>query len=638
MRYIGLRKMINGVIYFWNRVEEIRKTTKIEAWRHVPGDKNPADLPSRGCTAKQLVESRWWEGPKWLRDSEENWPKSIAIPDDDVINSEKKKVAICNWNQHKQVVDTSWITDLDVDFSQMIRVVAIMKRLVKNKKQSNKVTGKLTKQELSAAENWIIKMVQNEVFTINDPVLNNINLVQNNCGLLCVKTKIMRRNDIEAFKTPAILPNKHPIVEAIIEFYHRENAHAGVLTLMGLLREKFWILKSRVAVKKIVRKCFICRWLIAKPFVTEPTQLPLDRIRDAALFEVTGVDLTGHLFLEDGSKAWIVLYTCAVYRAIKLDLVTSLTTGAFVRSLRRFIASNGRPSIIYSDNGTNLKGTDNSLKDIDWDKIRETAGTKKIDWRFSPSKAPWWGGFWERLIGVVKNTLKRALGKTIFDYDEMRTILLEVASIVNSRPLTYQTEDATELQALTPSMFMNDLCEYGTPDLDSIDPKKLNDHQHKRLVMKKEIRERFRTEYLSQLIHRQWDKATRTIEVGELVLLANENQKRIFWPLARVVEIYPSTDGVVRVARVRTINGELQRPVKKIIPLEIRQGESVPIMGISEEQKKEIEMLDTPKDKPKASKRKKLRTECDDTAIIQADELKFSSRGRAIKPVQRLGF
>lgn len=188
-------------------------------------------------------------------------------------------------------------------------------------------------------------MVQLEAFTTNDPVLNNMEVMQDEHRILRVKAIILRRQDTDSFITPALLPKKHPIVRAIVENHHRENARANILTLMAILREKFWILKRRTVVRQVVRECFICRWFSAKPFVTEPAQLPLDRIRDAAIFEVTVVDLTGHVFLQDGSKAWIVLYTCAVYRAVKLDLVTALTTNAFTR---RFNATEGRPKIIYT--------------------------------------------------------------------------------------------------------------------------------------------------------------------------------------------------------------------------------------------------------------------------------------------------
>ena len=79
---------------------------------------------------------------------------------------------------------------------------------------------------------------------------------------------------------------------------------------------------------------------------------------DAAVFEVIGIDLAGPLHLKYGSKAWICLFTCAIYRAVHLELLSSLSTVCFLESFRRFIARKGRPSIMFTDNGTNFVGAE----------------------------------------------------------------------------------------------------------------------------------------------------------------------------------------------------------------------------------------------------------------------------------------
>ncbi|GFX25361.1 integrase catalytic domain-containing protein [Trichonephila clavipes] len=139
-----------------------------------------------------------------------------------------------------------------------------------------------------------------------------------------------------------------------------------------------------------------------KSLSSEPTPLPPDRVTDCAPFEIVGIDLAGSLFLKDGRKVWIPLFTCAVYRAIHLELVNSLTSDAFLLALRCFIARRGRSRTIYCDNGTNFRGAFNDQSKLNWSKIVEETRTPKILWKFIPPTAAWWGGWGERLVHTVK--------------------------------------------------------------------------------------------------------------------------------------------------------------------------------------------------------------------------------------------
>ncbi|XP_035226746.1 uncharacterized protein LOC118199063 [Stegodyphus dumicola] len=164
---------------------------------------------------------------------------------------------------------------------------------------------------------------------------------------------------------------------------------------------------------------------------SEPTPLPPDRVTDCAPFEIIGIDLAGPLFLKNGGKVWIALFTCAVYRAIHLELVNSLSTDAFLLALRRFVARRGRPRIIYSDNGTNFRGASNDLSKLNWTKVLKETGTERIFWKFIPPTAAWWGGWWERLVRTVKELLKRTLGKSVLSYEELCTIICDCETIIN---------------------------------------------------------------------------------------------------------------------------------------------------------------------------------------------------------------
>ncbi|GFV89548.1 integrase catalytic domain-containing protein [Trichonephila clavipes] len=127
-----------------------------------------------------------------------------------------------------------------------------------------------------------------------------------------------------------------------------------------------------------------------KSLSSGPSPLPPDRVTDCAIFEVVGIDLAGPLFLKTGEKVWITLFTCAVYRALHLELVNALSSDAFLLALRRFIARRGRPMIIYCDNGTNFRGAFNDLAKLDRHKISRETSTQKIVWKFIPPTAAWW--------------------------------------------------------------------------------------------------------------------------------------------------------------------------------------------------------------------------------------------------------
>ncbi|GBM26101.1 hypothetical protein AVEN_12857-1 [Araneus ventricosus] len=134
---------------------------------------------------------------------------------------------------------------------------------------------------------------------------------------------------------------------------------------------------------------------------TPTAPLPVDRLRVASVFEITGVYFAGPLYLKRNQKSWIVIYTCAVFRAIHLELTTSITE-SFLQSFRRYVARRGRPSIVYSDNGTNLVGVNNLIKRINWERVAKYSTVNKIDWKFIPPSVPWWSDFGENLIGMVK--------------------------------------------------------------------------------------------------------------------------------------------------------------------------------------------------------------------------------------------
>ncbi|XP_035223244.1 uncharacterized protein LOC118195995 [Stegodyphus dumicola] len=205
--------------------------------------------------------------------------------------------------------------------------------------------GELSAQEIENSEKMFMKIVQREAFNgkSTGDKLKTLNISLDDDGLIRLKTNIFRLEDDENFVNPIVLPSEHELVKQLIYERHMNLLHRGVQAVLADIRQRVWVLRGRKTIQRVITKCFRCRRYSSKKMETEPAPLPEDRVWDAFVFEVTGGDLAGPLHLKDGSKSWILLFTCAVYRAIHLELIQSLYTNAFLLGLRRFIARRGKP-------------------------------------------------------------------------------------------------------------------------------------------------------------------------------------------------------------------------------------------------------------------------------------------------------
>ncbi|XP_035218792.1 uncharacterized protein LOC118192023 [Stegodyphus dumicola] len=145
----------------------------------------------------------------------------------------------------------------------------------------------------------------------------------------------------------------------------------------------------------------------------------------------------------------------------------------------------------------------------------------------------------------------------------MLSLLCECEGIVNSRPLTYVSEDLDELKPITSAVVLQEIPEVGVPVLDHIDKLNLIRRLWYQQRLREEFRKRFRVQYLGNIMIKQINKKlSYKFKVGDIVLIENEDKKRTFWPLGRIVKLYPGKDNNVILVKVKTWNGEILRPLE----------------------------------------------------------------------------
>lgn len=578
-----------------HRVNEILKLTVKGDWAYCSTEENPSDLGSRGVTASQLKKDElWWRGPQWLTGQPDDWPMITEDFKTPESCEEEKKSTSTLLVETKQETGISAVVDVN-DYSKLQRLVSVsawVRRFVDNLKagleKKPRRTGKLSVNELKTAEIEWVKSVQSELKKQDNfkQLVSELGVVEDRGILRCVGRLVNSDLEFDA-RRPVILPRTHRLTRIVIEECHERVHHSGVRATLAELRSKYWVPRGRQVVKRILGECVTCKKLTGKPYSTPPTAaLPEFRVKEAPPFSRVGVDFAGPLYVKSKTgemeKVYIALFSCCVTRAVHLELVEDLSAAAFRRCLRRFTARNGTPALIVSDNAKTFQATEKALNQLfSHPEVRADLENMRVEWKFNLERAPWWGGFFERMVASVKDCLRKTLGNAKLSYEELLTVLVEVECTLNSRPLTYEYDEVDE-EVLTPSHLIYGRRIKALPD-EIVEPDDVvNETQCSSRFKYLSTRlshfwNRWRREYLASLreFHRcKLGNQNRTVEVGDVVVVYEEDRKRCEWKMGVVQSLVTGKDSVIRGAKVRVITkGKpivLSRPVQKLYPIEVR--------------------------------------------------------------------
>lgn len=323
-----------------------------------------------------------------------------------------------------------------------------------------------------------------------------------------------------------------------------------------------------------------------------PPPYPSERVCHITPFEVTGVDYTGPIILTKTVdkvpiKVYICLFTCATTRAVHLEVATDMSAETFIKLFRRFAARRACPRLMISDNATNfVAGAAYISKIFDQPEVQQMLNQRRCRWRYIPPKSPWHGGFYERMIGIVKRCLRKTLHRQRIDLEEFRTVVTEIENRVNNRPLTYVTDDLDNLEVLSPSHLLHGRRLEPVPPMNDkeiiedptyFEPEQLRrkfKHLNKVIERWEKI---WREDYLTSLREHFYGAGVpenhKSLRPGDIVIIDNDGP-RSQWPLGKIVTIYPDANGIIRTVDVLSKGVVNKRTINKLVPLELHSVEN----------------------------------------------------------------
>lgn len=430
-----------------------------------------------------------------------------------------------------------------------------------------------------------INDIQSDKGVSDKSVLRPLNPKLNENGILIVDGRLRYSSLPERQKYPMILPSESHFSKLFVKKSHIITLHGTIHLTLARVRQEFWIPNGRNLVKRTVHNCVPCYRQKPKPMSQLMAPLPSIKTAPARAFAHCGLDFAGPINIKSDNrrnspivKGYICVFVCMVSKACHLELVGDMSTQKFILAMRRLIGRRGICKDVYCDRGTNFQGAKNELPRLfllasssTSTEIAHLFATDGITFHFNPPYAPNWGGQWEAYVKLTKHHLRRMTVSKTLTYEEMSTLLVQIEACINSRPLCSITSDPNDLDPLTPAHLLigQPLNAIPEPSLLSLKDQTLDRFQ----AIQKSLQifwKRFFIEYLHTLHPRKkWEQREAELQINDLVIIIDENTPPAKWMTARVISLCPSHDGLHRLAKLKTKNGESMRPIVKLCKLPI---------------------------------------------------------------------
>jgi len=625
--------------YIERRVAKITAVLPAAKWRHIDGTLNIADIVSRGCSAEQLSKNtEWLNGPSWLVKPENEWPKNGYVPGKQALEAPESKdngqiaAMLIQAESFKSCIVEKDIEDIlpqiegkdtwttyvlrrirllgpTATFAEAERRVLIDSQRLAFGRIMYHLEGGLKFSDLSPFERKItielglklspdgmlVSQSRQEMFKKKQEIPEEMGPVVNDLFVLC---------------------GKRPEIQLLVRQIHEtEVNHGGTDTLIARTRQRFWIIGVRKVAKKIKKSCKLCRIVASQAAQQSEAPLPVARFLmqskgQQQAFHSVGLDYLGtfqpfkyakknkdkkYVCTNKPNEKWsILVFSCTLTRAVHLELCRHQKIEDFVLAFERFTQIHRTPVVVYSDNQSTLRAGAKSVgkMPVEINKALQSAN-KEIKWIFNAPRAPWWGGFYERMMGVIKKHISVSMFQHSYPTEaHLQTALITAQNVINSRPITHiPTDDPSAMEAITPNHFLKWLPVGKTGQAADFDLQFLNQKSLQYSELRKRRQQQIRLHanicwgfiqaFLPELrkFHNNRAAKPHNLKVGDYVLIEPTDtfkqalHKKFFWERAVIKILKPGRDGLIRTAIVDRfdLNGkrtQLTLPIQRLYVLE----------------------------------------------------------------------
>ena len=625
-------RISNDTNFVHNRVVDIRRFCPDFEIKYVASEDNPADFITKPVSVEKLFSTNLWlKGPEWLPNKDkwetgDNYNLHPEVPQNPAnewcTGSETLERVEMN-TMYGNIYSFQTRTNLDSassyywdfgDYTSCLKFflgLELIKSFIKGKTKIEHHI--ITYNEMRSAERLAIKTMQLQCFPkelkslqkgerVQNPKFFQLKLYLDRYGIIRIQGRLRDEHFTKTNK-PILFGYRHPFTILFILNRHKGYNCSSKDYTLNKVRREIHSFKLRRQIVEIVNKCIICRKNLNKPF-RHQGHPPLNDYRTISdrPFSMCGVDYIGPFVIyrnsdlieiaPDGKKkdpkAWIVMFSCLVTRAIYMVLVYDRSTESFLRALRELSGRHCEPKLFISDNEGAFVAANKVLQRIaNSASVLYELGHKGITWKFLPSRAAWMGGVYERLVQIIKIELMKIQGKAKFNESEWRSHLVEIEQIVNDRPLTYVTDSPSEPDVITPNAYLHG-CSNNTTIATDInidkaiaDLKQYQNHPEQlyreKIKMKEQFWKRIQSQYIAALNLSNFQKnksrgrySSIEPEVGRVVSIV-DNETKLGGRLGIIVQLLPSSDGVARRALVKTTIPQPHVSLWKNLKTEIRE-------------------------------------------------------------------